>query len=373
MRYWRARSIAVRYPSSAPAKSAGPSALTRGEDLGLGRVGVDLARRRGPRGVLVGELLPAQFEDGVGVESVERAMRDQGVVALPPDRPRLGAGRDGPLDPARRTARSPPWRWPPRARVDAGRSRAGSSPRRPRSRRRRTAGRRRSRVRCAASAGPAGPRPASSRSRDSRRPASSRPVIAVRRSASGAWSRENSRNRPSPTASRASERRSQMRSSSVSKMSRRTLWSSRSRSNRALAERPSGSIASTAARCALSAARSSSTDSRPPSPSWSSWSWRPSQVAMIGSRATIRRKRVSTRSKNRVSSGPGVDGTGRGRGASSRRRGVVTAFLVSTPVRAPAVDRSGDGPCWAGSVRLSRRPPHRRVVDRSPRARPEQR
>ena len=54
--------------------------------------------------------------------------------------------------------------------------------------------------------------------------ASSRPLIASSRSASGAWSRANSRNSPSPMRSRASERRSQMRSTSASKISRRTLW-----------------------------------------------------------------------------------------------------------------------------------------------------
>ena len=71
---------------------------------------------------------------------------------------------------------------------------------------------RRSRSRCSCHRrtcghGRAGPAPAPGRSGTS----SSRPVIASSRSASGAWSRANSRNRPSPTVSRAVERRSQMR------------------------------------------------------------------------------------------------------------------------------------------------------------------
>ena len=68
--------------------------------------------------------------------------------------------------------------------------------------------------------------------------------MADSRSASGAWSRANSRNRPSPIVSSASERRSQMRRTSVSKIARRRLWSSRSRSNRTSADRPAGSSAS---------------------------------------------------------------------------------------------------------------------------------
>ena len=42
----------------------------------------------------------------------------------------------------------------------------------------------------------------------------------------------------------------------MSKIARRTLWSSRSRSNDAVGDRPAGSIASTAARCARSASSS---------------------------------------------------------------------------------------------------------------------
>ena len=78
---------------------------------------------------------------------------------------------------------------------------------------------------------------------------SSRPAIASSRSASGAWSRANSRNSPSPIVSSASERRSQTRSSSASKIDRRMLWTSRSRSNRTAADRPASSSASIVARC----------------------------------------------------------------------------------------------------------------------------
>ena len=51
------------------------------DDLGLGGVGVDLAGGRGPGRLLVGQLLPADLEDRVGVEAVERAEGDQRVVA----------------------------------------------------------------------------------------------------------------------------------------------------------------------------------------------------------------------------------------------------------------------------------------------------
>ena len=59
---------------------------------------------------------------------------------------------------------------------------------------------------------------------------------------------------PSPTVSSASDRRSQMRSSSASNRARRRLCSSSARSKRTVADSPSGSSPSMAARCARSAA-----------------------------------------------------------------------------------------------------------------------
>ena len=80
-----------------------------------------------------------------------------------------------------------------------------------------------------------------------------------------------------------------MRSTSVSKIARRTLWSSRSRSKRGLgATAPAGSSASIAARCARSAASSPRTASRLPSPSRSSSWWRPRAVPRTGLSRTSR-------------------------------------------------------------------------------------
>ena len=90
MRCWRARSIAVRYPSSAASKSAGPSALIAAMTSASVGGRVDLAGGRGPRGALFRELLPAEREDVVRVEPVERPMRHESVVAFTPDGPVVG-------------------------------------------------------------------------------------------------------------------------------------------------------------------------------------------------------------------------------------------------------------------------------------------
>ncbi len=73
------------------------------------------------------------------------------------------------------------------------------------------------------------------------------------RSASGAAPRANSANTASPSSPAAVARRSHWRTSSAWNSWSRRLWISRSRSNRASAESRDGSIASIAARCALSA------------------------------------------------------------------------------------------------------------------------
>ena len=139
-------------------------------------------------------------------------MGDQRVVPLPTDRPLVGAVRERALEPGRRRARRRPWR-PPTAR-SSRRCSAGARavvPAATSSSKKRGQLGRRSRSRSAASAGPAGRSRGSSTVRGSSGTASSRPAMAASRSASGAKSRANRRNSPSPIASIANERRSQMR------------------------------------------------------------------------------------------------------------------------------------------------------------------
>ena len=71
------------------------------DDGRLVGVGVDLAGGRGARRAFLLELLPAELEDRVGVETVERAQADHLVVLLAPDRPVVGAVGERALEPAR--------------------------------------------------------------------------------------------------------------------------------------------------------------------------------------------------------------------------------------------------------------------------------
>ena len=61
--------------------------------------GVDFAGRGRAQGSLVVEALPAEREDGVGIESVEGAQPDHRVVALASDRPVVGTAGERPLQP----------------------------------------------------------------------------------------------------------------------------------------------------------------------------------------------------------------------------------------------------------------------------------
>ena len=75
-------------------------ALDAGDDLGLRRGGIDLTRGRGPIGMVTLQLLPADLEDRVGIEAIERAQPQELVVALATDRPigsRAGQDLEQPL------------------------------------------------------------------------------------------------------------------------------------------------------------------------------------------------------------------------------------------------------------------------------------
>ena len=82
-------------PRGPPSKSAGWSALMRSTTSASDGVRVDLAGGRDPGRLLLGQLLPAELEDRVGVEAVEGAVRDERVVPLAADRPVVGAARRG--------------------------------------------------------------------------------------------------------------------------------------------------------------------------------------------------------------------------------------------------------------------------------------
>jgi hypothetical protein len=71
------------------------------DDGGLAGARVDLARRGGPVGVVLLQLLVPDLEDAVGVEALERPKLDEAAVQVAPDGPvRRGAGQDlaDPLD-----------------------------------------------------------------------------------------------------------------------------------------------------------------------------------------------------------------------------------------------------------------------------------
>ena len=228
-----------------------------------------------------------------------------------------------------------------------GRQRRRRRPRR--SRRRTPAARRRSRARSAATAGPAARSPGSWPPRGTSAIASSRPAIASSRSASGAWSRANSRNRPSPMVSSASDRRSQMRSTSASKIARRTLWSSRSRSKRAVGGQ-AGRVDGLDRRRGGRGRRRARprTASRPPSPSSSSSAWSPRAVPRTGlSRTQPAEARLDEVVERGRRAGPGrAPARGAGSGEAVEvghwcERLLASLRRASRPVRRPA--RAGSG------------------------------
>ena len=305
------------------------------DDGRLVGVRVDLAGGRGAGRPLLVEPLPAELEDGVGVEAVERAQADQRVVPLAADRPVVGARR----------------RACPRA-SDAYSSTAILADSLARSRRRCSAGRQdadaggddlveegrqlgrgldldllpapdlrdgRPGLRFL-EVGRRSPRAGRRWRRAARRAARGRARTA------GTGRRRRGRGRTSGAPRYAG--------SSASKIARRTLWSSSSRSKRASAESAAGSSASTAARWSRSAASSARTASRLPSPSRSSSWWSPSEVRedrVVADEAHEARSRRGRRSSS--SSGPGVGRRQRGAGAARR---VVGRSLGGTS-GAPAI------------------------------------
>ena len=193
--------------------------------------------RRGPP--FLGELLPAELEDRVGVEAVEGAQADQRVVALAPDRPVVG--------------RRP--RACPRARRRTARRATLADVARPRSRRRCSGVREdavaggddlveedgqlagRLDLEPLPAAGPGGPSPGSwpprGRSAIGLEPAGDRVEPLGQRGVVAGEQQEQA----VADVSSANERRSQIRSARRRRSARRTLWSSRSRSKRGLAAR----------------------------------------------------------------------------------------------------------------------------------------
>ena len=184
----------------------------------------------------------ADLEDRVGVEAVERPQLDQRVVALAPERPVVGAAASVPsshVAVVRRPRPSRPLAAASRRRCSA---RADESRRRrPRSPRRALAGRLADSISSSCQRGPAGRSPASGPGRGT--PA---PPRAARRSRRAARRAARSRGRIAGTARRRSRRaraivaprRGRPR---CRRSLRRTLWISRSRSNRA-ARREAGRV-----------------------------------------------------------------------------------------------------------------------------------
>ena len=76
-----------------------PVGLDPGEDRRLVGVRVDLAGRGDAGRLLLGQLLPAELQDLVRVEAVERPVRDQRVVALAADRPVVVPAGERPAQP----------------------------------------------------------------------------------------------------------------------------------------------------------------------------------------------------------------------------------------------------------------------------------
>ena len=71
------------------------------DDGRLVGVRVDLAGCRSARRAFLVETLPAEGQDGIGIEPVEGAQADHRVVSLAPDRPLVGAAGEGALEPGR--------------------------------------------------------------------------------------------------------------------------------------------------------------------------------------------------------------------------------------------------------------------------------
>ena len=242
------------------------------DDLGLAGVRVDLAGRRDAGRLLLGQLLPAELEDVVGIEAVEGP------------RATSASWRSRPIGQSSVPSASvPSSQVPYSSTATLAASTARSSRRRSAGARTPSAGGhdlveerrqlgRRSRSRCPARAGPAGP---VARVRDRLEVGRARPR-GGRRSPRAARRAARGRGRTAGTGRRRSrrgpsERRSQMRRTSVSKMAAADvveLEVALEPGGRATA--PAGSSASTAARCARSASSSARTASRPPSPSSSS-------------------------------------------------------------------------------------------------------
>ena len=85
-------------PSVEGRRLVGFDAIDHGRLVG---VGVDLAGGSRSGGPLLGEALPAEREDGVGIEPVEGAQADHLVVSFAPDGPLVGATGERALQPRR--------------------------------------------------------------------------------------------------------------------------------------------------------------------------------------------------------------------------------------------------------------------------------
>ena len=243
MRYWRARTMTSRYASSASSNVAGWSALIRPTTVGSSASG-SISRAAAMRASLCSASCCQPISRMSSASSPSNARRrDELVVALAPERPVVDARASVPCSQSAYASTAAP-AAPRPARGGAARRRRGRrSPAATTSSNRLGSSRpSRSRARChSRTCGHGRPRPALVEVRRRRLEAAG---DRASRSASGAKSRANSRNSPSPTSSRAVDRRSQVRRTSVSKIARRRLWVSSSRSKRASADRPAGSSAS---------------------------------------------------------------------------------------------------------------------------------
>ena len=170
--------------------------------------------------------------------SPKRSQADQLVVALAAQRPVLGRGGQRPVHPrdvvveGRRGRRGSPGPGGPAP------GRPGPLPRPPAPRRRGPAGPSRSAAPPSATGRPGARPPGCAPARGTPARPRGGPRCAPSAPTAGAAPRANSANTASPMSPAACERRSQRRTSSASNSARRTLWSSRSRSNRARGGQP---------------------------------------------------------------------------------------------------------------------------------------